>query len=330
MVIRQFLLAVLATSMVVGADIKAVHADSDTEIPNYNEAFERANGAERAFEATLTNLDRSESLLGLLNLCGISPGNFGAQYEVFNAKYLGEQSPEYPLSFHFLIAGQDYDGAIYFEDLFFPLNSIAVDIADEPLAIRIHSKNEDTDGFSGGYLANGQQEATYEFNNVAVDKTVFCRNPKQATELLESVIASNLGQLEHDGNEDSSNKYPLNYSVSYKTDGTNTEGMCEYMYEELDTIIDKGFRHYGLEPMRQISEAPNNDVRLTITEYENTDSNAKNDCRFDLSVSASWTQKNLNPLPAKNQNYETGFELVSQGITEVATSFIDHKTQKAD
>lgn len=65
-------------------------------------------------------------------------------------------------------------------------------------------------------------------------------------------------------------------------------------------------------------------TRKQYSEHNNTHDMAKNDCCFDILVAARWTGDISNPIPAKCQSYESGYEPIDQSITAVARSYREY------
>ncbi|MCI5044060.1 MAG: hypothetical protein MRY72_05130, partial [Aquisalinus sp.] len=281
-------------------------------------AFTRGNGAEDAFYKQLTYITPDERFVPLLEACGVAPDSEAPEYEIFDARYTDHEGYQYDPAFSIRLASQGNDGDIFVEGLSYPLETLDIKVSGLSY-IMIKSTAEDVSGASWAFGPDGYAFETHGFAEMNVERKIFCADAVSGAEFI-----SNFADTYSAGHT----TYPLRYSVTFQNNGPengghDTEGMCNYMYDDAKQIIKEELEYYDIQPKLQMPDAPDNDLRLTLIESENTDPYAKNECKFDIDVDAAWTD-NLNPLPARNQNYETGFELIYQGMIQIAVSFREH------
>lgn len=280
-------------------------------------AFTMGNGAEKAFYESLGWSETDARFAPLLDACGVAPDNVRPDYELFSASYSDRETYDPQNAFNVFVASQDERGDIYAEGYSYPIETLDIKAVGQS-AIQLASTAEDVSGVTRAYDSDGYEHETHGFEELKVDVTFYCANPAAGARFVKDFAASKLANARPEPQE----AHPIRYSVTFPASDTNAEGMCEYMYDEAKERIQTDFISAGFDPILQIAEAPNNDVRITLPEFANDHDMAMNDCRFDMNIDAYWTEENLTPLPARNQNYESGYELIHDGVQNIVSSYL--------
>ncbi|MEP6343638.1 MAG: hypothetical protein ABJ275_10005 [Maricaulaceae bacterium] len=292
------------------------------------EMLKPQNAKGDAARATLaTQLAQNETdtrLSPLLNSCKTQPVGYPYPYDLISAGYTDTPTEAYPQTLFFQVAARDSSwGGISLETIFYPIKTFNVTMLDER-GIEVSSSAEDVSGVTSEINPDGNYGASYDFQEVSVDKKFYCADPEQATtflQVLQTSLQSDTAPPNSEPAVEPETLPQIRYSVTFPRSDINLEGMCEYMHNDAKDRIKLALIRARLDPILQIAEAPNNDLRIVLPEYPNHSDVALNECRFDMDIYANWTPDNLNPIPARNQNYETGYELIDDGMLEIVDSY---------
>lgn len=268
--------------------------------------------AEKAFAAHKELYDLDSRLHPIVDLCGEPQGAYYPDYLFVTFGYQDQDTAAYKGTIFTQLASHS-QGDIATETLFIPKETLIFEVHSET-EVRMSSTEENISGVTGGFRRNGEREPSYDFEGVGVDRIIHCNKPQSAVERYEYFLS------EEAARPPVSERPEIRYSVDIRSE-VNLEGMCEYMHEEALATISDTLERRNLIPIQQIAEAPNNDMRIRLTPLPNEDLNASNDCRYDVDIVRNWTDEPWFATPARNQNYESGYELIFQSLFDIGEDF---------
>jgi len=266
--------------------------------------------AEKALADQIERYEIDTRLQPIVQICEQEDGPYHPDYALITAGYQDKDSAAYKGTVFFQLVSFSR-GNIATETYFIPAETLIFKPIDMN-TLRIASTAKNVSGVTGGFKSNGQPEPSYDFEGVDLNKGVYCKEPDKASAFMNGALADILRP----------NRPIIRYSIDIRSE-VNLEGMCEYMHEEAKDTIAQTLISQDLKPILQIPEAPNNDMHIRLTPSPNRHDMAQNDCRYDIAIRRNWAQNPWFAKPARNQNYESGYELIFQSIVEIGDEFRD-------
>lgn len=290
-----------------------IGADNDAPLDTQPPSIEKVlSPAEKAFAAQKEYYDLDTRLQPIVELCGAPDGAYYPEFLFVTFGYQDQDTSAYKGTVYTQLVSYVQD-EIATETLFIPKETVIFEVLGRT-EVRMTSTEENISGLTGGFMSDGTPQPNYDFEGVELDRKIYCNQPQEAVELLTNFLA------DLDSAAPSPAAPEIRYSVDIRSE-VNLEGMCEYMHEEALATISETLSGSGLTPIQQIAEAPNNDMRIRLTPLPNRDPNAQNDCRYDVDIVRDWTDEAWFATPARNQNYESGYELIFQSLLEIGDEF---------
>ncbi len=288
-----------------------VDTDADAPLDIQPLSLEKVlSPAEKAYAEHKSFYDIDERLQPIVDICGEAEGPYYPDYLLQTMGYQDRDTAAYKGSI-FLQVASFSRGNIATETYFIPTDTLIVEALDKE--IRIASKLDNVSGLTSGFRSDGTAEDTFDFEGVDLDRAIHCNDPEKAVKMLTDFTSGLNAPAAIAPKE-------IRYSVDIRSE-VNLEGMCEYQHEDAKATIAETLSGLGLVPLAQLAVAPNNDMRIRLTPYPNTEGHSQNDCRYDIDIVRNWTPEPWTSTPARNQNYETGYELIFQSVFEIGEEF---------
>lgn len=286
----------------------SLNDDADAPINGNTLSLEKIiSPAEKAYAEQQAFYDIDPRLQPVVNMCGEPDGPYYPDYLLTTIGYQDKDTAAYKGSLFLQVASHSR-GSISTETYFIPTETLIVEALETEL--RIASSQDNVSGVTSGFQSDGTAEETYDFEGVDLDRKIHCNKAVEATQLINAFISSLNAPVTKE----------IRYSVIIKSE-VNLEGMCEYMHADAKATIVETLSDIGLTPIEQIAEAPNNDMLIRLTPLPSDGSHSQNDCRYDIDIVRNWTKEDWYATPARNQNYETGYELIFQSLFEVGEEY---------
>lgn len=211
--------------------------------------------------------------------------------------YTDSPSDAYPDQFYATKLDM-FSGGAEFLTLFFPRYKISIMQNDGTM--RLASDGETASGHSKSISENGPSSENNSFEEVEAGMTFGCDNPARA-----AAVINGANRWIREGR---SEPRPLSFSV----DVDNNDLNCSLSAASLTQSLSDTAWTLGLKPTLDF-QSP--DLRVTaMAVAENADS--QTGCEYRATLSADWLAEELDPYPARNQNYEMGTEVVDQGFSQ--------------
>lgn len=286
------------------------YIDSDAPENNTLPLEKLISPAERAYLDMLAMFEPDPRLQPIAEICGEPDGPYYPDYLLDRVGYeKGYVSPNTG-SIYFGVASYSR-GNIATESYYIPTETLIIEALNHE--IRVRSGQDNVSGATGGFRSNGESEETYTFEEVQIDRKIHCNEPEKAVQMLTDFISGLSTPATMASTE-------IRYSVDIRSE-VNLEGMCEYQREEAKAEIAETLKRLDLVPMAQLAVAPNNDMRIKLTPMPNTQDVAQNECRYHVEIIRNWTTEPWYPTAARNQAYETGYELITDSLSDVGKEF---------
>lgn len=132
----------------------------------------------------------------LLSICGRQPVDAATGYDLLSASFTDSPTQAYQNHLQFFVGGYGQElGDIYPETLFFPPSNFSVSAVGEK-SVEVRSTAENVSGATGEINPDGSFGASYDFEDVEVERSFYCDAPEDAVTFLTSLMES--GELPRD------------------------------------------------------------------------------------------------------------------------------------
>lgn len=205
----------------------------------------------------------------------------------------------------FATTATTYEDSIELLTMFLPLGGFSVIQGEDRLTLR--ANGETASGVTQTITPGSGYNESFDFQEMEERTAFACQDPFTAAAVINGV-RNWAGQ----GRKAAK---PLRYSVALD----HQDFTCALSPAALSQEIAQTAWGMGLEP---ILDLQNPDLVITATAVaQNADS--KTGCEYDALLSGNFLEEDIRPLPARNQNYEVGTEVISQGFIQAGVAFRD-------